>query len=318
MRKSEIDAYVYDLFGGRGASIDDGGWRRVECPACAEAGHSGRKNLAVNITSGYYKCWRCSVAGVSDELRDIGSALNAAVDAGMTERPKTFTLPEPWISADDAEQHPAAAKAIGYLRSRGYSSRTLREAGVGWSPQIKDRVIIPIWSRNGKLAGYSARLFAPDDAWSPKYKYPPGMSRDNVYNLDAFEERTSAPLFICEGVLDALAVWPDGIATLGKPTESQIGVIARTIVETRSTRTVILALDGDAWRENMIARVKLINAAYNAGIELRAGAIRFPAGQDIAAMLGGGARYKAAAVAARLRYLPANSLAQITADEVFF
>jgi DNA primase len=44
-------------------------------------------------------------------------------------------------------------------------------------------------------------------------------------------------------VFDAIALWPDGVAVLGKPSPMQ----REAMIQAR--RPVVVCLDGDAWRE---------------------------------------------------------------------
>ncbi len=55
-----------------------------------------------------------------------------------------------------------------------------------------------------------------------------------------------------QGVLDALAYWPNAVACLGKPTPDQLGLVASAL-----RRPIVIALDKDARRESMKAAAEL-------------------------------------------------------------
>jgi DNA primase len=84
-----------------------------------------------------------------------------------------------------------------------------------------------------------------------------------VYNVRA-AWLGEAPLFIVEGAFDALALWPDGLALLGKPSPPQIELLVEC------SRPVVVVLDGDAWEEGwaLAQRIRFRGK--------RAGSIRLP------------------------------------------
>ena len=71
-------------------------------------------------------------------------------------------------------------------------------------------------------------------------------------------------MFVVEGVFDAIPMWPDGIAALGKVTGEQFTLLCA------SRRPVVFIPDGDAWR----AGDGLMLALRAAGVD--AGCIRLP------------------------------------------
>jgi len=69
---------------------------------------------------------------------------------------------------------------------------------------------------------------------------------------------------VVEGVFDALALYPNAVAVLGKASEAQMEALQE------SKRPVVIVLDGDAWQEGwaMAARLKFKGQ--------RAGSVRLP------------------------------------------
>jgi hypothetical protein len=139
-----------------------------------------------------------------------------------------------------------------YLEDRGVPASTSRAAGVGvvLAGRHRGRVVVPIRDAAGGLAGWSARLFVGGDG--PKYLYPSGMDRRVLlYNAAALAAQTVDPVYVVEGVFDALPLWPDAVACLGQPSSGQLGQLAA------SPRPLVCLLDGDAWRRSQALAGKL-------------------------------------------------------------
>jgi DNA primase len=101
------------------------------------------------------------------------------------------------------------------------------------------------------------------------YCYPRGMNRDGLlYNAPALQEQTARPCYIVEGSLDALALWPDAVAVLGKPLKSQLRILAA------AKRPLVVALDGDAWNEGQALAWTLQS------LGVRAASVRLPPKTD--------------------------------------
>jgi DNA primase len=72
-----------------------------------------------------------------------------------------------------------------------------------------------------------------------------------LFNKSELFIDTPAPIFVVEGVFDALALYPHAVAVLGKPTTAQENIIAKT------KRPICVALDGDAWQEGWAFAMRL-------------------------------------------------------------
>jgi hypothetical protein len=128
-------------------------------------------------------------------------------------------------------------------RGRGLSPEVCAAAGLGAavSGPLAGRVIVPIpdyAAPEGPWRGWIGR--AVIGGQDLPYRYPKGFDRIGLlYNEPALYRETSDPVFITEGAFDALAMWPDGVAVLGKPLESHVPLFLR------SKRPIAVALDGD-------------------------------------------------------------------------
>lgn len=156
-----------------------------------------------------------------------------------------------------------------YAASRGLSQALAEELGAGAAvgSRYAGRLIVPIRDAVGRWLGWVGRDFT-GTAKQP-YLYPPGMSRGEVFfNEAALGLCTDAPVAVVEGVFDAVHLWPDAVAVLGKPSGSQVQKLVN------APRPIAVVLDGDAWIEGEALAWQLRLQ------EQRAGSVRLPAKID--------------------------------------
>jgi hypothetical protein len=258
------------------------GFARVNCPFCpTRIGKVDRKQcFSVSTTSGWWRCWRCGVSGRLDgDWEDVQERPEEQQVRPMTLPEGFYELGvEPAVSAmcfEEAREY--LTTPIGQRTSTGEKGRglaavsTWREAHIGavLRGKMADRVVVPILSPEGICWGWVGRTWHPG-AERP-YHNASGMtvgSDGNLFNHAALLRKTEKPVLVMEGVFDSLHVWPDSVALLGKATEAQFEALAA------SPRPVVVALDGDAWREGWALAAKLRVRGQHAG------SIRLPPGKD--------------------------------------
>lgn len=235
------------------------GFIRVHCPWCEELGHfSNVKNLAINPETGWYRCWRSFHCGTDGWLWDkdelVYSSSYAPVTHVVAKPIKASGVPFPddiegftYIKPGEKGPH---LPVLAYIRRRRVADSTITECGIGYTTHFKweRRVIVPLTQLNGKRGYYGAvtRSITGKD-----YKNTPALHRDAMFNEAALWSDDPAPLAIVEGVFDALPHYPYAVAVLGKPTDAQIDILAR------SKRDLVLMLDADARDELRQTQVRL-------------------------------------------------------------
>lgn len=287
--RAEVDDAVVRVFGGRAGR----GWIRGNCPFCFDQlGRPDRRgSLGLNTATGGYNCFRCGTHGRLSEER-LDEIPYLPVDASAPPPPPpTVEVADGYLplygSLAPADLEPARE----YLRGRGLPDVVVADAGVGaalWG-RLAGRVIVPIpdyafggspveqglarW-RGWVSRDYTGRAERP-------YLYPRGMQREGLlYGAPALVApapcpwcvdgcadcglRGRTPVFVVEGTLDALALWGDAVAVLGKPLVSQVEALAR------APRPVVVCLDGDAHEEGLMLALTLRHLGQAAG------AIRLP------------------------------------------
>lgn len=173
----------------------------------------------------------------------------------------------------------ALAPYRGYVATRqrradgteGLDRAVVELAGLGacLAGPLAGYVVAPVWAPDGvSWWGWVARLVVPrPDAKVPQhtYRFAPRMPWHTYLDgQGALDVETDSPAFVVEGFFDRLHLYPDGVATLSKPTPAQLAILAR------SRRPVVLLPDGDAWE------AAVYQAAALRAEGVRAGVVRLP------------------------------------------
>lgn len=244
------------------------GWARGECPYCEAEGHRDTKrNFAVNLESGYWACWRCERTGWLDKVPEYSAPAVITTKVKHELRPE---LPDGSVylashdgrramSLDDAREYLLCTRTLTWLQIEHYKIH----ACLGG--YYAGRIVFPV-TRKGEPHGFVARAWGRADR---AYLYPRGFDRGVFYNGDALDEDTDQPLFLVEGIFDALRVGTDAIACLGKPTREQVAQLKGL-----KHRPVVVAMDSDAWRTGSHLAMSLRLHG------VRATALRLPPGED--------------------------------------
>ena len=222
-----------------------------------------------------FYCYRCEMAGSCD-LSWLGDVPKLPVDPD--EIPEWSHPPEGFEVL--TEQSIALEPYVEYLQKRGVWEQA-KHVGVGAcsTGYYAGRVVVPMLDDAGKWTGFSARLVKSrasgwDPAFTyrvqPKYLYPKGMGRASQLWGASWVPRLKDrqhPLFLVEGVFDALPLYPYGLAAFGKGvTDQQLDLLVKLVgidewqaVEGTlgGPRHVVVCLDGDAWWEGKLLARRL-------------------------------------------------------------
>lgn len=221
---------------------------RGRCPFCIREGHlTKKKNLSLDRVTGRWFCFRCSKGGLLPGFKPDEEAANFTKHEAEI---RALDPPPGWqeiSTGSDVE----ARKALSYALKRGIKAGPIAQAhlGVSLDPPVEQdgqdfrrRLIVPIRDTEGTWVGYVGRDYTGRS--SLPYMYVRGMQRKLIlYNRAALDVETDKPVFVVEGTLDALALWPDAVAVLGTWSSEHADYLME------SKRPVVALLDGDAWRK---------------------------------------------------------------------
>jgi hypothetical protein len=244
------------------------GYARANCPFCDErVGKRDRTRcLSIHVQTGFYGCFRCGIKGKMRgpqylEVEDLRDAETPAIAPHQAIAPPDSYAPL-WREPYSIDRDYAPARR--YLIDRGLTRATAAECQIGacLSGRYAGRVIVPVLDVERETwLGFVARDYTGQA--ERKYLYPSGMVR-NLWNHRALLQKTTEPVYVVEGVFDAIAHYPHAVAVLGKPTNEQFSALAA------ACRPVVVVLDGDAWEEGWALAMRLrVDGA-------EAGAVRLP------------------------------------------
>jgi DNA primase len=176
---------------------------------------------------------------------------------------------------------------VNHLRGRGHSLEMLEKAGLalkrsrgdGYIDRFRNRVMIPIYDRRGRVVAFGGRALTPDD--QPKYlntaETPVFQKSHTLYALnwaaDAISKKGRA--IVTEGYFDAIAChlagFTEAVATLGTALGEEHVRVLRRLAD-----KVYLVFDADSAGVNAALRSQAL--FREAGVDVRI--VRLPEGHD--------------------------------------
>ncbi len=228
----------------------------VNCPWCPS---DTKFKLQLNPVKGAYFCYRCEARGYLefDWLDQVEAPkVDPSAPVEWDHEPDGF-VPFGSTSLTSFVLRPY----VTYLRDQRHVWRQAISVGAGacMSGKYAGRVVVPMKDDRGNWLGFSSRVIVPQSNWpdAPKYLYPKGMDRKtNLWGLSwvpRLKDKTR-PLWLTEGVFDALPLYPYGVASFGKNvTNEQLDRLAEVCgVHLVGETKVVVGLDGDAWEEGRV------------------------------------------------------------------
>ena len=221
------------------------------CPFCNHRKPKLEINMATN-EQGHnpWECWVCQTKGRSIRSlvrqlktpKSIADSILKYIPRGsqIDYQPLSIVeLPKEYQPLYSASTTSVIAKLVrNYLYERGLTDNDFIKYSIGYctSGEFGGRVIIPSYSESNQLNFFIARTY---DGNYYKYKNPE-TSKDIVF----FENfiNWKAPIILCEGVFDAIAIRRNAIPLLGKSVTTSL---YKKII-TSEVQDIYVALDTDA------------------------------------------------------------------------
>lgn len=248
------------------------GFEQVKCALCKD--YKVRAGFKFEQGTIGYNCFNCGAKTIfkdtdtvlSKKMRQILTAFGVPADevtrsvAGRFFNPKAQTEAAPKKKVHypqevklparsvliTSEENPWCEVAREYLAVRGFNAH-FYPFYVSPETNYEGRIIIPFFMR-GKIVYWQARAMDRDE--EPRYRSPMVPRDMIVFNHDALEQDFApihqlgpSPLFVTEGTMDALSLWPNAIALAGSSLNEHVeGMIKRC---SDRGRRVIFVLDRD-------------------------------------------------------------------------
>ena len=234
------------------------------CPFCNHRKPKLEINMATNEEGkNPWECWVCQTRGrtIRSLLKQLRTPRDQAQEI-LKYLPKgaqieykqlsILELPKEYQSLYSASSTSVVANLVKqYLYERGLTDNDFIKYGVGYatSGEYGGRVIIPSFSESGTLKFFVARTY---DGNYFKYKNPEA-SKDIIF----FENliNWNAPIILCEGVFDAMAIRRNAIPILGKSISTSL---YKKII-TSNVKDIYVALDTDARDRALQIAEKFLN-----------------------------------------------------------
>jgi DNA primase len=253
---------------GKGHSSSSGNYK-FYCPNC----NHHKQKLEINLDTQQWACWICgnrdSFKGKS--LKSLFKKLNVSTEI-LAELKYTSTDKEIQIKPSEAIALPKefipltsvgllskidqviAKHALKYLKARNISKDDIIKYNIGFcnSGKYMNRVIIPSYDSVGKLNYFVGRSWEEDSML--KYKNPK-VHKDNIIGFELYIN-FDAPIILCEGVFDAIAIKRNAIPLLGKTISSAL--MKKLVIST--VKNIYIALDTDALNDAITHAETLMNA----------------------------------------------------------
>ena len=222
-----------------------------QCPFCNHRKPKLEINMHTNEEGkNFWECWVCQTKGRT--IRSLLYQLKIAKDQAaeiLQYLPKgsqveykqlsILELPKEYQPLYTASKTSVPANIVrNYLYERGLTDTDFIKYSIGYctTGEYGGRVIIPSFSESGSLNFFVARTY---DGNYFKYKNPEA-SKDIIF-FGSFIN-WNAPIILCEGVFDAIAIRRNAIPILGKSISNSL----YKKILTSNVSDIYVALDTDA------------------------------------------------------------------------
>ena len=190
------------------------------------------------------------------ELREIvGDSRPLSSNRGKVKE-KVCVLPKEFLSLEHKHSSTTYKHAMFYLNKRGITHEDILKYGIGYCEAglYTNRIIIPSHDEDGQL-----NFFVGRDIFESKMKYRNSPTQKDIIGFDLFIN-WDAPIVLCEGPFDAIAIKRNAIPLFGKTILPKLKL---KIIE-KKVKTIYISLDTDAIGDAM----KMIENFMNHNIDV--------------------------------------------------
>ena len=239
------------------------------CPECHNGEGKDGDGIVLNKKTSSYKCFRCGfngdifdLIGKTFNLSDFQDQLDKAIEIyGLTQNlsPSTQTqqavdiiknigISQHFADMSDyfAKCH-SALKATSYFIGRGISQELLDRFNIGYDESFTDygrlknafqAVIFPTSAQTFEARNISV---VPGGSGFRYYKHGQAV----IFNRDALAQEKEKPVFIVEGIIDALSVMEAGGQAIGLSSADNYRLLLSELDKISPAKPLILCFDAD-------------------------------------------------------------------------
>ena len=224
---------------------------KVLCPKCGDKSRPDKKKLCIRLDNDLYHCWVCDLKGrsVARLIRKVKPALASSYQSQFgqvkfSEHQEDFVkceLPDGFRLVMNNLYDPDAKRVRRYAHTRGITDNELWRFRVGYSPQMRRRMILPSFDEEGNLNYWTARRCDSNPDW--RYlnaKVPKTQFIVGELDLDWSAEE----IVLVEGPTDLIKCSLLNATCLLGSTLSENSELFRKLIT--YPERIILALDSDA------------------------------------------------------------------------
>jgi len=220
-------------------------------------------SFRINVEKEVYICFSCGAQGSGIKLAEYLKA--GKLDTGVTEDTMARAVAELEVETEEARPVPEAwlnqfDHDHAYWKRRGFSPDTIATFRLGFDP-LTNCVTIPIRTLKREPLGVVRRRL---DDQRPKYIYPKGLPISRSL-FGAWDAQDHPWLAICEGPLDAIAMWDAGVPAVAMY-GSRISDAQARLLRIMGTRGLVIATDND--EAGLRARDRIVETMPDLSLKL--------------------------------------------------
>lgn len=233
--------------------------------ACCPWHNEKRAAFSVNLESGKWSCLACHVKGrnimqlvarmegISDDkaedvLERFGVDTIAALKEELREmlRAKLESRQQKVDRTSTDEWKKYSEEIPGYLVERGFTPEVIKQHRIGFNRGDRT-VCIPVFEQDICRFVYTRVTWKKTGVRMPSYHYPKGVDKAHyLWGMDRpLEDYAEAPLYLCEGSLDALWLRQHGFSNAFAVLGSYMSWDQVKRVESMAPSEVVLVFDND-------------------------------------------------------------------------
>lgn len=274
--------------------------RGFVCPKCGNGTGSDGDGIVKNPRDGRYHCFKCGevggdifdLIGAAFDLPDFNSQFdkareiyNVSVDkfGGISSLRERFepaaavkAAPSDGDVSDYLEKCRLNVKNTSFFSDRGISDETVARFGLGYDPEFSEGTGGRVW--RAAVFPLSKEIYEvrntdvpPDFAAAGGDKYRK-HGRAAVFNLSPEMLSDSTPLFVCEGIMDALSIIECGFRAAALGSAANYRLLSDAVDKFGAGCPIVLLFDPDEAGKNALDKLSHTlsekNAAFYDGSEI--------------------------------------------------